>query len=725
MFDGVEFYCNNLGNRHWGAYDGAICDFGQGPVECPELLGPDVIPRYQTCIGPSENPNDYLTDPSVSAAIRNLCLAKCEETGFSYGFIDPEFARQCSLENIGDPYPKLFWDPGEAANCNIADQRNGVVDMAGIDWSLAGLNDFRPALGCDLNETCCREFRGPVCQYLGEAALSLSGSRGADYDGEFVGDSLLRINMPGDAAETDDAELIQGNASYSALDCGDQICPFYLANLTANAPGKVWDIRLQTVRKDIKNLQVDLMQSVLGGWDTTDGAILFQPGSIRLRVQFDVEGPVVKDGDGHYDIEVENDSIAAGTFIDGHVTLTTRFAIGDDGEGTLELDLAPISAPPVAATSLTGDVECNAPDGYVFAAADDQSFDPDGDLTSSAIFVNGGPNLNGAAPFGVSEVSVLAFDARDAVNESAPSSINVVDTGAPSVTAASTSAYVTCSPGQAPVTLTPPMVSDVCADPEALGVVGEIIEINGATTSIAVSSSYEVTLPPGAHVVRWTVTDPSGNSTTIEEGIDVEYEASVSCCAVGQSVLLGNAADDWFFASATSSVPQCVLTFEGADDAYTGAAADIVYLAEGHDYWSGRGGADFADGGPGDDILTAGAGNDEVYGGPGEDDLYGGTQDDFLSGGLGDDHIQGQEDNDVITGGGGADYVAAGSGNDVVWVYDVCELEGGEYLNGGSGTDVLYLPISKPAAEALGVTILGFESIVFTPSNLAGLAECG
>jgi hypothetical protein len=104
-------------------------------------------------------------------------------------------------------------------------------------------------LACDLDDDCSEWFYTDVSDYVlhRPAAEPIEAeTRTAHYLGVEQSGSELDIDMPG-GGPADDTEPLFGQAEYTSIDCGDDVCPFYLANMSAFNPTDTWDIKVSTV----------------------------------------------------------------------------------------------------------------------------------------------------------------------------------------------------------------------------------------------------------------------------------------------------------------------------------------------------------------------------------------------------------------------------------------------------------------------------------------------
>ena len=426
------------------------------------------------------------------------------------------FEERCEVEGLTGAVSLQFGEGPGDLTCERAKFRNADADGSSIDWLSAPTS--RDPLDCDLNGDCCLDFTADICPFLNEADLTSTLGKSGDYVGLSDGTSELELDFPDPdvGADADDTHSLQVEAEYTAHPCPEETCPFYLGHLLADGDGAVWEIKIsKVIRKEISNLQVELVQPVLGVWSPLDGATAFQEGALALRVQFDLEGPVVKTDDGHYDLIVTNEA-TVGTFTDGAFSLVTSFPV-DEGTGTLTLDVQPALVPPVAALNLPATLECDAWGGWVSDDSLIASFDPDAGVLFDVLVIDGAFSLPGTlVPLGAHSFSVRSENDRGAATLAPPEEVSIVDTTPPVLGDAADVTVSSCT-DDLTVTVTPPAASDICTP---VVVTGVVTEVNGAPAAIPVVGN-QVVLPVGTHTVTWTATDDAGNDAVTTSSVTV------------------------------------------------------------------------------------------------------------------------------------------------------------------------------------------------------------
>ena len=153
--------------------------------------------------------------------------------------------------------------------------------------------------------------------------------------------------------------------------------------------------------------------------------------------------------------------------------------------------------------------------------------------------------------------------------------------------------------------------------------IGTAIATDIVDASPTVSNNAPEFFPLGETTVTWTVTDTSGNTSSLIQNI------SVQACGKSESYynqILGTPDDDILIGT---NLPDLIFSFSG-DDIISGDKGNDCILA-----------------GDGDDIIFGDEGNDNISGGSGSDIIKGQSGEDILKGGFGLDIVNGGDDLDV------------------------------------------------------------------------------
>lgn len=215
-------------------------------------------------------------------------------------------------------------------------------------------------------------------------------------------------------------------------------------------------------------------------------------------------------------------------------------------------------------------------------------------------------------------------------------------------------------------------------------------------------------------------------------------DATAASCPEGTELVLGTVADDYLHATLPQS-QVCMVGDLGHDrihdetrdrgwlmggpgnDTIIGSPGGAMATGnEGDDSIETMGANDEIYGGDGRDVVHAGGGNDYVEGNEGGDVLYGEDGRDRLLGNDGNDELYGGAGDDALLGGAGSDIVKGGDGDDFAAVLHTCQLGAGEVLDGGPGVDVLLSPLNEHELQLMGVTVVGFETVVKLPADAFG-----
>ncbi len=338
----------------------------------------------------------------------------------------------CQGSRWGEIRTPPAWTPSDGLNCKIADQLNeDDPDGSEFPWK----DEFGVAplqsLQCSLIDDCADEFFPTVRPWVistPEAKLITPESRTARYLAGSVADAppefTVVVTHPG--IRYIESNPVYGSIEYSDSDCGDELCPFFLANLSASNFSDQWVLPADldngtTETKAFTNLEIGLLQSTLGVENTTLDKVGFAPGAIRLLVEFEIIGTGY--GSGHHQFVVENDEYVFATRNGDDLDLDYTFAIQELGEATLDFPVSADERPPEA---LYDSIPTSASCSYTLTPWKMDSRDLDGDLEDEYWVVDGAIcDDTCVLDPGVHTISLVAIDGRGAVDGSAEHTITV------------------------------------------------------------------------------------------------------------------------------------------------------------------------------------------------------------------------------------------------------------------------------------------------------------
>jgi hypothetical protein len=259
----------------------------------------------------------------------------------------------------------------------------------------------------------------------------------------------------------------------------------------------------------------------------SNGAFNIPVGRLRAIVTGFISGKIAS-------VEAVNDSPVVGLYDEASGTFQLTGGLVLNGlNATVQLNLVFgfINRPPLANAGPDQKVECTLPtrEGVVQLSAA-QSADPDsGDhianytWTLGNAFVADGPTASAAtAHTGLgTRIAMLATTDTHGSQSRDGAMITVVDTKPPVFAALPAMTNTLCNANNQSASIPAPAPVDAC-DPASVKVTGVVITSNGKPLSPPLPiQNGQARLPVGVHVVRWTATDGSGNSSTATQTINV------------------------------------------------------------------------------------------------------------------------------------------------------------------------------------------------------------
>lgn len=185
---------------------------------------------------------------------------------------------------------------------------------------------------------------------------------------------------------------------------------------------------------------------------------------------------------------------------------------------------ANVSNPPTAVIATPATVECNTPGAATVLLDGTPSASASGPLHFFSWRVNSGPVLSGAQVpatlhLGPNDVALNVFNQAFGIGV-AERLITVVDTTPPTFAPLAPVTATLCDPGSQSAEIATPTAGDVCSP--TVVVTGQVIASNGVALAVPVPIvNGRVQLPAGIHLLRWTAIDPSGQSATTTQTLNI------------------------------------------------------------------------------------------------------------------------------------------------------------------------------------------------------------
>jgi len=295
------------------------------------------------------------------------------------------------------------------------------------------LDDHLDPDACYPDSACAAAFAAPVGAHLRAPAAPIPVGRGqADHIG--VSDNSLELQLAGARA----SHPLHGLAEYSAGECGDDRCLFYLANLQLEDRGARSQAQLglatsvtslNSVAASLHGLRIELMQPALADYTPSTGALHFPAGSLDLRIRLAVAAGGLIDP-GERELRIRNPVALSGRFFAGTFELEAELPLAALGLARLALDFRPRANPPIAGfdppARLHGGTDgLLLPHDPAVPSPLHAAHDPDGDLRALHWVVDGVPGV-GHVPPGEHDVQLFVVDERGALGRSPVRTVTIL-----------------------------------------------------------------------------------------------------------------------------------------------------------------------------------------------------------------------------------------------------------------------------------------------------------
>jgi hypothetical protein len=385
--------------------------------------------KFRLCIDPNAqvaetgfDEENWFNDTASVDYIRARCSEECIDANSPYAEPYAGLFAICSDPNLMDdehpawtirnedgyatPDPShIIEDPGHLS-CLITENSNLRPKPAPVDLTVIapGTTPRWPStseyieLICDNFQDCSAEFLAPILGYL--LYEDVNGDWGdnmgrADYVAMTSVDTATSVTLSIDnpnSGTSSETNQVEGRIEYSAPDCGETECPFYVANMTLANPVDAWDLwsEFQAEPIHVTDIRARLRRPVLGIWNTETNEVYIGEGMIEAHVE-----ATVAVGDGELETIAYfamNDADLFGE-LRGGGGVSFSSLTGSEGnmlalQATLDYDVLGES-PPIASIGLPNTVAAPTESGLPISSIMDGSSDPDGDIAAKFWVVDG------------------------------------------------------------------------------------------------------------------------------------------------------------------------------------------------------------------------------------------------------------------------------------------------------------------------------------------------
>jgi hypothetical protein len=277
--DGLYVYCD-------GTVDGLHYTHGISHENIYHFslpcLGPEFVSETGGTGSGEIDLGEWTNDTEDIDFLRTLCVAEC----LSHG------GTECEQKNgkvwqimnyekkvVPDPLMKIK-DPWRL-KCKLPEAKlaplpreTKVIPVASAPvWPSS---DLPIEIGCEDFDTCAKEFAAPIGMFLyyDDTAAWWGADRGyADHLATTSpGSSTLELTIVNQGSTpSSDSHEIDGRIEYSAPECDESTCPFYLANLAIASTTATWALYSENLKDDvyITGIAMQLRRPTLGVWNTS------------------------------------------------------------------------------------------------------------------------------------------------------------------------------------------------------------------------------------------------------------------------------------------------------------------------------------------------------------------------------------------------------------------------------------------------------------------------
>jgi hypothetical protein len=449
VINGIRVYCDG---EHAGVTEEEQLGFWERTLHCDSRVADcyKKNARFRLCIDPNADigetgtfdDEDWVNDTESIDYIRGQCIKECIDTNSPLAAgagkpmkcdDDVDVYRILNYKGRPTPYNGHAIEDPEHLACPLSENSNlrPNPDPSDLTVIAPGTSPQWPSnseyieLICDNYRACSEEFTAPILGYLlyEDDNGDWGEDRGrADYlavtgAGTSTGLMLsIHNSVNGPSSETNGA---MGRIEYSAPDCGETECPFYISNMTLSNESDSWSLWSDAAGAEIvvTDVRARLRRPVLGIRNTNSDEIYIGEGMMEIFIEAGVE--VGSDGPATTSFFVVNRADIFGEIgLNGAVSFSSLSA--DDGNGLemqADLDYDQLTdGPPTADIGFPNStIHARTGSGLPITSISDRSSDPDDDLGYKLWIVDGVQRrTNYVIPTGSHTITLEVEDERAA-----------------------------------------------------------------------------------------------------------------------------------------------------------------------------------------------------------------------------------------------------------------------------------------------------------------------
>jgi hypothetical protein len=345
--DGLYIYCDGRtdGLYYMNGINGeVIYNFS---LPC---LGPEFVNETGGTGSGEIDLDEWTNDTEDIDSLRAMCVEECQSHGGTE--CEQKDGKMWQIWNyekkiVPDPLMKIMepWHLG----CDLPKAK-----LAPLPWDTTVIpvasapmwpsSESPISIDCEDFETCAKEFSAPIGLFLYYDDTAAPWGADMGYADHVVttsfGNSMLEITIvnPGSTLSADSHE-IGGRIEYSAPDCDESTCPFYLANLALANTTETWELYSENLKENvyITGIAMQLRRPTLGVWNTSSNE--FYIGAERVEAYVSGTVQVGSSSQVEMGFRVANVEAIFGEIGPEHTIEILDVVADDGGNLALEVDL--------------------------------------------------------------------------------------------------------------------------------------------------------------------------------------------------------------------------------------------------------------------------------------------------------------------------------------------------------------------------------------------------